>query len=228
MSDFIRIAILDDQPAIVEGYISRLRRELDIKVVHTLNFAEDLLPALERQPVDVLLLDLDVRASEDNPVPYSTIHLVPRLNELYPDLAILVISMHLVPALIDGALRKGINGYILKDDPEGFRLLPDSIRTVASRGLLMSRKVRDHWQMRATGRLDLTVTQRQIEALSLCASYPNDSWPKIANRMNIEPSTVRVMMWDVYRKLGVNTRSAAILKARQMHLLPPDILMPVE
>lgn len=228
MNEPIRVAILDDHPAIVEGYLSRLKSEPDIQVVHALNYGEDLLPALSSQPADVLLLDLDVRASADNPTPYSTMHLVPVLNERFPHLAILVISMHIVPALIDGVLHKGVNGYVLKDDAEGFRHLPEAIRSVADGGMLMSRNVREHWLKRRTGRLDPDVTPRQIQALSLCASYPNDTLPKIAERMAIAPSTVRVMLWDVYRKLGVNTRSAAVTKARQMRLLPPETVDALE
>ena len=68
---------------------------------------------------------------------------------------------------------------------------------------------------------DSILSSRQLEALSLCASYPNESGTQLARRMNISHSTIRNLLSGAYMKLGVQTRSAAVTKARQLRIIPP-------
>ena len=100
MSGKIRVAILDDHAATAEGYRARLAQELDFEVIQVLHFGEDLEPFLKRYPVDVLLLDIEVKASLENPAQYSTVYLVPRLLDNFPDLSVLVISSRKVAGMI--------------------------------------------------------------------------------------------------------------------------------
>jgi hypothetical protein len=51
-------------------------------------------PALEKHPTDVLLFDVNVPTSADNPNQYPILHLIPKLLEMYDGLSILVISMY--------------------------------------------------------------------------------------------------------------------------------------
>ena len=64
----IRVAILDDHQAIIDGYQYRLRNATDIEVTATLFFGEDLEPALAANPVDILLLDIQVPISPVTPI----------------------------------------------------------------------------------------------------------------------------------------------------------------
>ena len=60
---------------------------------------------------------------------------------------------------------------------------------------------------------------RQLEALTLCSAYPDESTAQLAIRMDIEGSTLRNLLSGAYIKLGVRTRAAAIAKAHQMGLI---------
>ena len=88
----IKVAILDDHQAVIDGYLFRLSSAVDIKVTSQLIFGEEVEPALEARPADVIILDVSVPTSETNPNPYPILYLIPRLVEKYPDLSILVIS----------------------------------------------------------------------------------------------------------------------------------------
>jgi len=80
------------------------------------------------------------------------------------------------------------------------------------------------WRKRRTGELrEQALSRSQLEALSLCAAYPNAHLPELAQKMHVANSTIRVTLSGAYRKLGVNTRQAAVAKARQMGILPPDV-----
>ena len=224
MSGKIRVAILDDHAATAEGYRARLAQELDFEVVQVLHFGEDLEPFLRRYPVDVLLLDIEVKASLENPAQYSTVYLVPRLLDNFPDLSVLVISMHGGRAMIETVMDAGAGGYLLKDDLESFQELPSILRTIAAGGMYLSPLANKRWRKRRTGELrEMALSRSQLEALSLCAAYPNARLPELAEKMHVANSTIRVTLSGAYRKLGVNTRQAAVAKARQLGILPPDV-----
>jgi len=226
MQNKIRVTILEDHAATIEGYRARLGAEPDIEIVSIINFGEDLEHALLKQPVDILILDMRVLASQGNPNPYPTIHLVPKLLDQYPDLSVLVYSMYDQRTMIKEAMQAGASGYILKDDHQAYNDLGTIIRMINNGGMYLSPRAREQWQKRRTDDLERFLAPRQLEALSLCAAYPNESLSQIAKRMNVAHSTIRVSLSDVYSKLEVNTRTAAVVKARQIGLLPPSISDP--
>ena len=183
----IRVAILDDHPAIADGYRYRLMGEEDFDVVCVVYYGEDLLPALEKQAVDILLLDMQVVVSRENSASLNTIHLVPLIVERFPDIAILVISQYDQRAMVTAMLNTGADGYVLKDDHEAYRDLPSLVRVIAKGGMYLSARVRENWIRPRTGELIPTLSKRQMEALSLAASYPNERLPQLAVRMSFRP-----------------------------------------
>jgi DNA-binding CsgD family transcriptional regulator len=72
-----------------------------------------------------------------------------------------------------------------------------------------------------------SLTPRQMEVLSLCAAYPEKPTAQLAKHLHIVDSTFRDHLTDIYLKLGVPNRAAAIAKARQLGLIvsgkPPPL-----
>ncbi len=222
-SKIIRVAILDDHPGIIDGYCYRLDGEPDIQIVGTAGYGEELEPLLAAHPADVLLLDVQVPASAENANPYPILHLLPKLLQRYPEMNILVISMHAQRALIQASMEAGASGYVLKDDQAAIRELAAVVRTVAGGGIYMSQAANRLLRKRPTDELNQALSSRQIEALSLCAAYPDASTAEIAKKMSVAGSTLRNLLSGAYLKLEVGTRGAAVARARQMGLLPPDL-----
>ena len=217
----INVIILDDHQSIVDGYVSRLSQSPKIDVVATLGFGNELEPALEKHPTDVLILDVGVPISADNPTTYPIMHIIPKLLQLYPQLNILVISMFAERGLIRGVMEAGANGYILKDDRATLVGLANVVLTVASGGIHFSQKAHQlilSYQLAQTGD---ALTPRQLEALSLCASYPDKTTAELAAEMSIANSTFRNLLSGAYIKLNVSTRAAAILKAQSLGIINP-------
>lgn len=220
MSDKIKVAILDDHQGIIDGYLYRLSDAPDIEVIATLTYGERLEPAMVQKPADVLLLDVQVPTSPANSNPYPILYLIPRLLQNYPDLAVLVITMHAQRTLIRAVMEAGANGYVLKDDQATIRELAAVIRSVAGGGIHMSQYAYQQLLKRDSGELGLSaLTSRQIEALSLYAAYPDASTAEIADRMNIANSTLRNLLSGAYLRLDVRNRAAAVAKARQMGII---------
>jgi two-component system, NarL family, nitrate/nitrite response regulator NarL len=221
MSGKIRVAVLDDHQAIIDGYLYRLRTALDIEVVATILFGEELEPALAKQAVDILLLDLQVPISPDNPNPFPILYELPRLLETYPDLNVLVISMHAQPALIQAVMDAGVSGFVVKEDVAAFRELASVIRSVSKQGIYLSPVAYKALNNRRMGDFNQPLSARQLEALSLCAAYPDASTAQLAHSMDISHSTFRNLLSGAYIKMNVRNRAAAILKAQQIGLIPP-------
>jgi len=217
----VRVAILDDHQSIIDGYIYRLSNTPEIQIVATANFGEELESVLSKHPADVLLLDLNVRTSPDNPNPFPILYLVPRLLQKYPDLSVLIISMFAEPGLMRSIMEAGASVYVLKEDLAAFRELGNVVLSVAHGGIYFSKKAHSlYLQSEISGGSDV-LTPRQMEVISLCAAYPDASTADLAQMMNVSNSTVRNLLSSLYLRLGVHSRTAAVERAREMGLITP-------
>lgn len=217
----VRVAILDDHQSIIDGYIYRLDGTPGVEVVATAIYGEELEPMLANNKVDVLLLDLSVRTSEDNPNPFPILYVIPKLLQKHPDLAVLVISMFIEPGLMRSLVEAGASGYMLKDDTGAFRDLGNVVLSIAHGGIYFSRRVHDIY-LKAGGAANGTrLTPRQLELLSLCAAYPDLSTADLATKMSVSNSTVRNLLSSAYLRLGVHSRAAAVEKARELGYITP-------
>lgn len=214
----VRVSILDDHISIIDGYSYRLSKTPEIEVVATGLFGEELEPMLSAHPTDVLLLDVNLPTSPENHNPFPILHLIPHLLDSYPNLNILVISMLNQHTLIEAMAEAGVSGYILKDDQASIEQLGKVVLTVAGGGLHFSPgTIRE-----ATGSPGHpSLTARQLEALSLCAAYPDGATTVLAKKLGISGSTLRNLLSGAYLRLGVRTRAAAITRAQQIGLIPP-------
>jgi DNA-binding NarL/FixJ family response regulator len=228
MSNKIKVAILEDHQIVADGYSFRLQDPSMFEIVGVASVYSEWEPLLAARPVDVALMDVKVPTTQDNPNPYPILRVMPQLVQAYPEMAFLVISAHAEPTLIQGVMKAGANGYILKDDNALLRELKNVlVSVVAGRGIYLSPQAKELLLQRETANVEPGVTPRQLEALSLCAAYPTDSTKDLALRMNVTFSTLRNLLSQSYLRLGVSGRSAAVLKAQQLGLLAPAEEPPV-
>jgi two-component system nitrate/nitrite response regulator NarL len=218
----IRVTILDDHQSIIDGYVYRLSNVPGFEIVATINYGEELEPALVAHPTDVLLLDISVPTSAENQNPYPILHSIPSLLEKYPNLNILVISMFAERKLIRAVMEAGASGYVLKDDRAMLQDLGNVVRSVANGGIYFSQKAHQLMLSQKTTPSGERLSPRQLETLSLCAAYPDWTSADLAKKMSVANSTVRNLLSGAYLRLGVHTRTAAIAKARQLGLITPD------
>ena len=218
----IRVTILDDHQSIIDGYVYRLSSAPGFEIVATLNYGEELEPAMEVHPTDVLLLDISVPTSAENQNSYPILHSIPSLLEKYPDLNILVISMFAERGLIRAVMEAGASGYVLKDDRAMLRNLGNVVQSVAHGGIYFSQKAHQLMLTQKTTPSGQRLSPRQLEALSLCAAYPDATTAHLAVEMSVSHSTVRNLLSGAYLRLGVHNRTAAIATARQLGLITSD------
>ena len=215
MSTGTKVAILDDHQSIIDGYLYRLS-EPECEIAGIAIYGEDIENILAANRPNVLILDVNVRSSHENPNPYPILPFVRTTLQKYPDLKILVISMLTAGALIEALVEAGVRGYIFKDDESSIRQLCHVIKNVANGGVYFSPGA---WEKVKPGHSSLILTGRQLEALSVCAAYPNLSTFSLAQKLAISSSTFRNLLSGAYKRLGVSTRTAAIARANQLGLL---------
>ena len=215
----IRVAILDDHQSIIDGYLYRLNQAPDVEVVATATFAEDFETLLASHAVEVLILDIFVPTSPDNPSPYPILHAIPKWLQRYPHLAVLVISMYNRRTLIKSVVEAGASGYLLKDDKPLIQELGSIVRSIASGGIHFSQQAHQHLIKHMPN--EPRPSSRQLEALSLCATYPDATTAELAGKLGVAHSTFRNLLSGAYLRLNVRSRTAAVAKARQLGLITP-------
>ncbi len=103
----IKVLIVDDHQLMIEGLKSLLEDENDIVFEGGANSMQEALSFLQAQPVDVILMDINMPGS-------SGIDATLRIKELYPAVKIIALTMHNDISIITRMIEAGATGYILK------------------------------------------------------------------------------------------------------------------
>ena len=219
----IRILIVDDQRLMREGLRTLLELESDLAVAAE---AEDGLAALEQyeaaHPAVVLM---DIRMPRLDGVEATR-----RLCQRWPEARVIILTTFDDDAYVFDGLRAGALGYLLKD-VSGHELA-EAVRQVAAGGALIepsvARKVLAEFarlaqpehpgpDRPALDRLPEPLSEREQGILRLLASGANNR--QIANQLFLAEGTVKNYISTILAKLGVQDRTQAALRARELGLL---------
>jgi len=102
-----KIMIVDDHPIMREGIARRISSESDMMVCFEAESAQEALQLIEKQDLDLVLLDISLEAS-------SGLDVLKDLRTRFPELHTLILSMHEESLYAERALRAGARGYIMK------------------------------------------------------------------------------------------------------------------
>jgi len=193
----IRLIIADDHPIVRGGLKHLFQLSLEIDVVAEADNSQQLLNLLKDNEVDLLLLDLNMPGC-------SGIELITHIRSHYPDLPILVLSMHNELQIVARALKAGASGYLTKDnEPE---ILLSAIRKVATGGRFIDPKLAENLVFEFEG-LDEKkphekLSEREFEVMQLLAS--GKSVNEIADALFISNKTVSTHKTHLLKKLHLN------------------------
>lgn len=217
----ITIGILEDHIATAMGLKAQLDLNPRLSVTWMAQYYQDVEANLIKYPTNLLILDIGLPNSPEETEPYPIFHVIPELLHTYPEIKILVVSMHSRPALFKAIKDTGASGYILKHDGESFNRLDEILLDIYENDSI-------HYSPEVLRVLTETnqlphLTNRQTQILSLIRSKPGISNVELANLLVVAPSTIRNHLSDIYLKLGVSNRTSAIIKAQNLGLLPGDV-----
>jgi DNA-binding NarL/FixJ family response regulator len=200
------VAVVEDDTALRETLCEALSDADGWRLVASFGTAEEALPALEKAPPDIVLMDIQLPGM-------SGIECVRRLKACHPGLLVLMVTVYDNSDRVFDALAAGASGYLLKRDAP--TKLLSALEDVAGGGAPMSsaiaRKVVQHFQKEAPpADEDLHLTQREKQTLDLLID--GCLYKEIAHELGIGVETVRFHLQNIYKKLHVRTRTEAVVK----------------
>lgn len=208
----IAVAVVDDHPVFRLGLVALLGTLDGIEVVAQASSVAEALEVITAD-VDVVLMDLELGDG-------SGIEATRLLLGRFPELRVLVVTMHEDEDSLVASVRAGARGYLVKGaDPSG---VERAIRAVADGEVIVGAAVtaKAIGAMAASRTLAPTVfpelTDREREVLDLMARGHDNA--TIARRLVLSPKTVRNHVSNVLGKLGAADRSTAIVQAREAGL----------
>jgi two-component system NarL family response regulator len=202
-----RVAIVEDHEKTRE-YLAALFGGADgMEMAGAYGNGHDALKSLSDTAPDVFIVDLNLPD-------ISGVDVIRAMREKMPRLEILVLTIHENREHLFLALQAGATGYLVKGSSSSEII--GAVSTLMAGGAPMSptvaRYVIEEFQDVKGTRESSTLTRREKEVLQGIASGLSEK--KMADTLSLSPHTIHTHIKKIYRKLQVNSRAEAVLKAR--------------
>lgn len=194
----IRVALCDDHRIVTDGMKQLLSNVDDIDVVGAAHDGAEALYLLEHLKADILLTDLDMPNMDGQ-------QLTGRVKEKYPQVKVIVLSMHEEAAVVKHLMDLGADGYLVKSAGKDEVLL--AIRSVHDGRKHFGSGLMEAMMKQAaapkTGTAVLKdLSEREVEVLAALAEGLGNK--EIGAKLFISPRTVDTHRTNLMRKLDVH------------------------
>jgi two-component system, NarL family, response regulator LiaR len=203
----IRIVLADDHVILRQGTQQLLENESDMEVVGEASNGAEAVELVEKFKPDIIIIDVAM------PV-MNGIEATKKIKEILPGIKILVLTGYDYDEYIFSLLEMGAAGYLLKD-VSGDELV-GAIRAVYLGEPVLHptvmRKLMDRCKTITPQQPETrtnVLSEREMEILKLAVSGKSNK--DIAESLNISLRTVQAHMRSIFNKLGVGSRSEAIV-----------------
>lgn len=202
----IRVAAVEDQPAMLDRLQRILSKSPDTTWVAGYSSAEQALRALPELEIDVLLVDLQLPGM-------SGLDLITELNRQESACSIVVLTNYDLDDHVFPAIRNGAKGYLLKS--EDTARIVDTIRLAHSDMMLfnasIARRIRDYMESQsAETEIPTDLSPREKQVLKLMAD--GLAYKQIADNLSLGMETIRTYTKGIFKKLHVQSRTEAVMR----------------
>jgi NarL family two-component system response regulator LiaR len=203
----IAVILAEDHAVVREGLAELIRREADMQVVGEAGDGEEAVRLVRQFKPDVVLMDISM------PV-LNGIEATKQIKECVPNTKILVLTAYDNPEFISAMIEAGAVGYLLKNVRgkeltnairsayEGESVLHPAVARVVFSQLRNPQTRPQHEKPDVLSERELQVLKKGAEGLSN---------KQIATLLNIGPRTVQTHWRNIFDKLGVYSRTEAIV-----------------
>lgn len=212
MNKVISLFIVEDYQLARVTCKKALEQFSDLEIKNAFETAEECIEALEKEPIDVILMDIGL--------PYMTgIEATKIIKEKYPSVKIIMLTSHDNKEEIISSLASGANAYALKDISiedlynaiietyKGCIWIHPKIASVINTTFTSTKVVEKQ---------EFNLTSREREVLALLSKGLSNT--EIAEELVISPHTAKAHVCSILTKLSVTDRVQAAVKATKYDL----------
>jgi DNA-binding NarL/FixJ family response regulator len=209
MNKKISVAIVDDHSLFRKGIRSLLDEYGELEIITEVSNGKLLLESLKIKKPDVILLDLEMPIMDGAET-------VSVLKLKYPEIKIIILTMHNEDGLIINLLERGVNGFLPKDTD--IEIVVDAIYSVIetdyyfndhiSRTLV--KKLASSKKINPAFKKSL-LTDREIEIVKyICKEFTNK---EIAEKLFLSPRTIDTYREKILEKTGAKNTAGIVMYA---------------
>ena len=204
----VRIVIVEDDDVIRGSFVSLLNDNERFICIADYDNCEEAIKRLAMDEPDIILMDIGLPG-------ISGIEGIKRIKNIRPNIDILTVTVHDEGEIVFNALCAGATGYLTKNiSPQ--RLI-EAIDEVRNGGAPMSTNIARLVIRSFQRSTDSPLTSRETQVLQHLSR--GKSYTMIAEELYINKETVRTHIKNIYQKLNVHSKSAAIEKATKDRLI---------
>jgi DNA-binding NarL/FixJ family response regulator len=209
----MRVLIVDDHSVVREGLRMFLARDPDLEVVGEATNGSQAIEQAKRLQPDVVIMDLLMPVLDGMAATRV-------IRSKLPETEVLVLTSVLERASVVEAIRVGAIGYLLKDTRA------DELRTAikaAAAGRVHLSPQASSYLLDSVRRPEClsTLTSREMDVLYLLAKGHSNR--EIAHALHLVEETVKFHVRHILAKLGVESRTQAVLAAIRLGMVSPQL-----
>lgn len=222
----VRVLIVDDHALIREGLSQLFSLEDDIEVVGEAMDGFVALEQVRRLRPEVVLMDINLPVMDG-------ISITRQIVQQFPEVAVIMLTMHRQSQQVVEAMRSGARGYLLKTTSA--RDVAQAIRTVHSGGVAISPSLTsvlvNELRRQPDANIPLTpgssagqqvtqLSEKEIEIIRYLASGMSNR--EIAERLAYSEKTVKNYLSIIFQKLHLRDRTQVAIFALRQGLLTEE------
>jgi DNA-binding NarL/FixJ family response regulator len=207
----IKLLIADDHPVVRDGLSSMFLRDPEFEVLGEAPDGAEAVRLAQVLRPDVILMDLRMPGMDG-------VAAITELAKRGVTARVLVLTTYDTDSHVLPAIEAGATGYLLKDAPRAELLR--AVRAAADGQAVLSPSVAARLMNRVRAAGAGPLSHRELEVLQLVAAGTTNR--EAAARLFITEATVKTHLLNIYGKLGVSDRAAAVAEGFHRGLLTPE------
>jgi two-component system invasion response regulator UvrY len=213
----IGVMIVDDHDLVRRGFASLLAAQQGIDVVADVNSGESAIEQCRQRQdeIDVILMDVNMPG-------IGGIEATKRISKQWPDIGIIIITVHADGPIPKRLLKGGAKGYLTKGNDVNEMVA--AIKDVHNGGRYIAKDIAQQLALSMLPGQDSIIdslSKRELQILLMIAQAHKNN--EIAETLNISPKTVSTYRKRLHEKLGVATDIEMFHLAMQHGILDEDI-----
>ncbi len=212
----IKILLVDDHKIFLDGIRSLLSEIENFEIIGSATSGEMVVEMLKSITPDLVITDITMKEM-------SGLELTKIIKEKFPEISILILSMHTNEEFVLNAVKAGAAGYLPKDT--SINELINAIEVINNGGQYFSKNISEFFFMNYINRVkqehnlieNEKLTQREIEVLKLIATGLSNK--EIADKLFISIKTVDTHKSHLMQKLKCKNSAEMVLFAIKNKLI---------